>query len=270
MRGRSLALIGGMMRIGMFLGPIAGGFIGKLLGMHTVFLSMAFLTIISFLIVLFIRGEASVHIEQKASHEIHFARRLWLVLKENRSVFIRTGIPVIILQILRTARLILFPLWGEAIGLDLAQIGLIVGISSAIDLIVFYPMGSIMDRFGRKWTAVPCISLLSVGILFIPLAGNFIELLLVGVLAGIGNGFGSGIVLTLGADLSPEKDTGHFLGLWRLICDIGTTGGPGIVGGVSEILGLAAAPVSIAIPGFLGALMMAIWAKETLVRKASD
>ena len=33
--------------------------------------------------------------------------------------------------------------------------------------------------------------------------------------------------MTLGADYSPVAGRAHFLGLWRLMSDIGSTGGPG-------------------------------------------
>ena len=42
---------------------------------------------------------------------------------------------------------------------------------------------------------------------------------------GFGNGIGSGMIMTLGADYSPIAGRAHFLGLWRLIVDIGSTGG---------------------------------------------
>ena len=56
-----------------------------------------------------------------------------------------------------------------------------------------------------------------------------LTLLAAAILTGIGNGFGSGIMMTLGADLAPKGSIGEFLGLWRLIGDIGSTGGPLVV-----------------------------------------
>ena len=46
------------------------------------------------------------------------------------------------------------------------------------------------------------------------------------MLAGIGNGLGSGIVLTLGADLAPADERSRFLGVWRLVGDCGVLAGP--------------------------------------------
>ena len=42
------------------------------------------------------------------------------------------------------------PLWADHIGLDAALVAVIFGISSAMDMVLFYPAGSASDRFGRK------------------------------------------------------------------------------------------------------------------------
>jgi len=60
------------------------------------------------------------------------------------------GLAVMALQVLRECRLSSCPLGG----LDRsrrAQIGLTVGLSSLVDAGVFYPVGYVMDRWGRKW-----------------------------------------------------------------------------------------------------------------------
>ena len=43
---------------------------------------------------------------------------------------------------------------------------------------------------------------------------------------GFGNGIGSGIVMRLGADSAPHDDRTRFLGIWRMLVDLGASGGP--------------------------------------------
>ncbi|WP_343394762.1 hypothetical protein [Candidatus Amarobacter glycogenicus] len=62
-----------------------------------------------------------------------------------------------------------------------------------------------------------------------PLSSGFASLVVVGLLIGFGNGLGSGIVMTLGADFSPEIGRAQFLGAWRVCGDLGTAGGPLVV-----------------------------------------
>ena len=83
-----------------------------------------------------------------------------------------------------------------------------------------------MDRFGRKWSAVPSMLMLTASMVLIPLTDTFEALMVVGLFSGFANGLGSGIGMTLGADLSPPESRGEFLGVWRFVTDIGTMAGP--------------------------------------------
>jgi MFS family permease len=160
------------------------------------------------------------------------------------------------IQVLRSSRQAVIPLWGDNAGLDAAQVGVIFGLSSAIDMTVFYPVGIAMDRWGRKWTAIPCLLIMSAGMLMIPLTDGFAGLLTAGLVTGFGNGLGSGINMTLGADFSPAIARGEFLGVWRLIGDLGTAGGPLLVSGVTVAASLGMASVATGGIGIAGAVIM--------------
>jgi MFS family permease len=167
-------------------------------------------------------------------------------------------------QVLRSARQAIIPLWGDAIGLNASQISLIFSASSAVEMLVFYPVGKLMDRKGRKWAAIPCLVLLSLGMALVPLTSTFTQLLLLGLFMGFANGLGSGINMTLGSDLSPALGRSQFLGMWRLITDLGTAGGPLLVAVVTALASLGAAPVVIGGVGIAGAVVMWRAVPETL------
>ena len=93
---------------------------------------------------------------------------------------------------------------------------------------------------------------------------HFVPLLLVCILIGLGNGLGSGINMTLGADFAKGTDTGVFLGLWRLVTDIGVAGAPLIVGAVAGIVALGPAALVVAGFGFAGAIYHGLFVEETL------
>jgi len=82
-------------------------------------------------------------------------------------------------------------------------------------------------------------------------------------LIGLGNGLGSGTMMTLGADLAPPGATGEFLGLWRLVGDVGGVGGPLAVGVVADELGLDGSAVVIAGLGLAATLTLAFLVRET-------
>jgi MFS family permease len=91
-----------------------------------------------------------------------------------------------------------------------------------------------------------------------PFTHAVVTLTLTAMIMGFGNGIGSGIVMTLSADVSPEIGRPTFLGLWRELADAGTGIGPLILAGVTALAGLA---IGITASGFVGfAAAAALWA----------
>ena len=262
-RGRALSLVGGVTRVGFFLGPIIGGALGKAGGLETVFFAQAAVVCAAALLVATRlprarAGDAGTPERPRVSLRS-------VVLAGRRSLLV-AGSVAITLVLIRHGRQFLIPVWGSSIGLDPLQIGLIFGFASAIDMVMFYPVGMVMDRWGRKWVIVPSLLVLSASLMLMPLTGTFGSFLLVGLLSGFGNGLGSGAVMTLGADLSPRDAAGEFLGVWRLVGDVGAVAAPAVVGGLAAVLTLGAAAVSTGGIGLLGGVIMILLVRETLTR----
>ena len=87
------------------------------------------------------------------------------------------------------------------------------------------------------------------------------------MIAGVGNGLGSGINMTLGADFAPPSERGEFLGVWRLMSDVGAFAGPLFMGYMANLFVLATAFSMTASIGIVGVLIMLFTVKETLVKK---
>jgi MFS family permease len=79
---------------------------------------------------------------------------------------------------------------------------------------------------------------------------------------GFGNGIGSGIVMTLAADISPEAGRPTFLGLWRELADAGSGVGPVILSAVTAVAGLASGIVVSGSVGLAAAAALWTWAPE--------
>ncbi len=252
-RGRVLSLLGGSNRVGNFVGPFVGGFGAAWLGSEAAFYIQAALALVAAAAMfIFVREPERVsEVHTEAAH-----KRLVGVVRDHGRVFATAGLATVAIQVLRASRQAVIPLWGDNAGLDAAQVGVIFGLSSAIDMTAFYPVGIAMDRWGRKWTAIPCLLIMSAGMLMIPLTDSFAGLLTAGLVTGFGNGLGSGINMTLGADFSPAVARGEFLGVWRLIGDLGTAGGPLLVSGVTVAASLGAASVVTGGIGLAGAAIM--------------
>jgi MFS family permease len=262
-RGRVIALLAGVDRVAIFISPIVGGLLAQAFGLQAPFLLQAAAGACAVVLIWFVVRD-NVVVPLQSGHRAY--RRIGGTISRNRHSFLTWGLAVIALQVIRGGRQILIPLWGDEIGLDVAAIGLVVGLSGGIDMLLFYPVGYVMDHFGRKWTAVPSLIVLSVSVAMIPLARSFEVLLLVGILTGFGNGLGTGIVMTLGADLSPSIGRAEFLGVWRLVGDVGTAGGPFVIAAIAQALTLGAASLVVACVGLAGAAYLAVAARETLTR----
>ena len=95
------------------------------------------------------------------------------------------------------------------------MIGGIYSLSSALDMSLFYPVGLVMDRWGRKWMSVPSMALFAFALLLFPLVTGFYTLLGIALLLGLANGLSAGLyvgtssfaLFKVGVDLTPLGDT---------------------------------------------------------------
>lgn len=263
-RGRVMSILGGSSRVGNFVGPLLGGLAVAGFGLAAAFYLQALFGFAA-LISLAFRTPALDH--PPAPPE-GMARAFFSHFGQHRQLITTVAVVSIAIQLIRAARDVFLPLWGNEIGLTASQISFVYGASSAFELILFYPAGMVMDRFGRKWTGVPCLLVLSLGLALMPLTDDFVSMMLVGLLIGFGNGLGSGIQMTLGSDVAPPGRKASFLGVWRLTTDGGAAAGPLLVAVTTSLLGLALAAPVIATIGLAGAGVLAFMVPETLGKES--
>src|SRR5215468_4735164 len=109
------------------------------------------------------------------------------------------------------------------------------------------------------------MALYTSGLALLPLASCFYSLVAVALLLGFANGIGTGVVMIIGADLARASlQQGQFLGLWRLIGDLGISLAPLLAGVLVDAAGLAAASLAVAGLGLAGSLVMVFLVAETL------
>jgi MFS family permease len=73
------------------------------------------------------------------------------------------------------------------------------------------------------------------------------------IFLSLANGIGSGILMTLGADLADKRDPAPFLGAWRFTGGIGSAGAPLAIAGITAVVSLPIAAATMGVLGFLGA-----------------
>ncbi|WP_180536030.1 MFS transporter [Micrococcus luteus] len=258
-RARAMSTLGGTVRIGTFLGPFLGAAAQAPLGLDGAFAAAAAAMAVGALLCLRIRDLPVPASGPAAGEEPGLAGRPRLldVARARRGALLTAGFGVVAVSAARAARNAVIPLWATHLGLDAATASLVFGLAGAADLLLFYPSGRLMDRFGRRAVAVPCLTLLGAGFLAISLTREPTAFAAAAVLLGIGNGFGAGIVMTLGADHSPPNARAQFLGLWRSMSDAGMLAGPLLLSGVTAAAGLAVGVGSLAVVCGVGAVVFA-------------
>lgn len=251
-RARAMSLLGGSMRLGALVGPLLGALLIHLFGVRSVFALAVGAALASALIVTRMpdfgrvtRGVAPLSVRS--------------VLWEHRRTLLTLGVAVIIIGASRSVRTGLLPLWADHIHISASVVSLLFAVAATIDIALTLPGGWLLDTRGRQVVAIPVVLAVGVGCLLLPLTDSALGVGLVMAIIAAGNGLGSGIVMTLGADAAPQEGRAQFLGGWRLCGDIGNTGGPLLVSAVAAIAPLAAAPVVIGALALLGAIWVGHW-----------
>ena len=255
-RARAMSLLGGTFRIGVLVGPLIGALLISLTDLRSVFLLASATSAVASLLALVMPdlGAESRLAQREAGHV-----SVRSVLLAHRQTLLTLGVAVIVIGASRSIRASLLPLWADGIGLSASTTSLIFAMAALIDVLFFYPGGWLMDRRGRAVVAVPVVLTVAIACFLLPLTSAAAGVAAVMVLIAVGNGLGSGIVMTLGADSAPEVGRPQFLGGWRLCGDIGNSGGPLLVSAVAAVAPLAAACLVIGVLGLLGTGWVGYW-----------
>jgi MFS family permease len=113
-----------------------------------------------------------------------------------------------------------------------------------------------MDRYGRRFIAVPSLLIIALSYFLLPLAHDVWTIGAVAVIMGIGNGFGNGVIMTLGADVAPAATRAEFLAAWRLTHDFGMFLGPLAAGAAATVVALGVAVAALGVVSVTGAGVM--------------
>ena len=256
MRARAFSTLAGSMRIGVFIGPFAGAALMHFVGLQGAYwvalLAMAGVGVIA-LTLPDLRSSTSPDAAPTATPTI------MAVVRSHAGVFLTLGIGVVLVSAIRASRQVVIPLWADHLGFAPAVASLIYGLAAAIDMAVFYPAGKVMDQRGRLWVAVPSTLLMGLSLMLMSFTSSLATFLIAAMIVGLGNGIGSGIVMTLGADASPRSGRAEFLGIWRMLSDIGASGGPVLLSAITAMASLAAGMLTIGSLGLLAAAVFWRW-----------
>lgn len=260
-RARALSTLGGTFRFGFFIGPLISAAVIHATGTtQSVFLVFIVGCLGAAGLLFVLRDPTETLAAKRTVGETLVADEshgLFSTIRSHWGTLVRMGTGAALVGALRASRQVILPLWAVSIGIADSQTALIIGVAGAVDFGLFYVSGQIMDRFGRLWSAVPSMVGLAAGHLALafthdaPTAmGWFIAAALTLSLA---NGIGSGILMTLGADLAPPRNPAPFLGAWRFTGDVGSAAAPLAISAITAAASIAVASGVMGVLGLIGA-----------------
>jgi MFS family permease len=269
-RAVALSTLGGSHRIGLFFGPFVGAAAIHLSSMHVAYQSAmraAYLVAVAAalaaaLTLAAVRDLPAYDPARTAAPASPVASRrqpLRTIAIAHRQVLLTLGFGVLAVGAARSARQTVIPLWAAHIGLNATTTSLVFGVATAVDMALFYPAGRIMDQYGRVAIAVPSMLILGGATALLPLTHGTVSLALGAIAMSFGNGLGSGIIMTLGADVAPADARVGFLSIWRTMSDAGTAVGPLVVAALAAVWTLAAGIVAIGSIGLVAAFALWRW-----------
>lgn len=214
-RGRALAILGGTFRGGGFVGPLLGAGVVELWGISSVYWLPVIFSLLAGAVLLTTKSENFTDTPPNKGYSIFY------IAKREGHKLRTLGLAATTLAIARTARTIGLPLWALYINLPVATAALYIGVAGALDFALFYSSGALVDRFGRRWAAVPTLIGMALSLFALTFAQDSTGFLIVALALSLSNALGSGLVMVIGADLAPKDARNEFLAFYRLMIDGG-------------------------------------------------
>lgn len=249
-RARASSTLGGMFRAGGLLGPFIAAALLVLGDFKFIYWGAALLCAIAGFVLFFAKTDEAADESNKASFSTwHITKREWKKLST-------LGVASAILAIVRTARIVGLPLWALYLKIDPATTSLLIGGAAVLDFALFYASGQVMDKWGRRAAAVPTLTLMGITMFLLPFTTDATGLLWVALAMSLANGLGSGLIMTIGADLAPADARGEFLGAFRFLVDMAVALTAPVLAISSATIGLGYGFFFFGVASLIGAWIM--------------
>jgi MFS family permease len=151
--------------------------------------------------------------------------------------------------------------YGKQFGVTQSSLGWLTATFSVVQFFSTPLLGSLSDRFGRKWLLVACLVGTAASFAMFGLAGSLLMLFLARVLDGLTGGDIS-IAQAIITDISSPETRSKYFGILGSAFGLGSVIGPG-VGGLLSSFGMTVPFFVAAGLSLTGALLSAFFLKET-------
>ncbi len=270
-RGKQITWMTALNRVGDLGGPAFGGFLAAMFDVRIPFVVygvIVFLAIVpSFFLVKETKPAATDHTKEGSATKSDWGVVLAALLTTQVMAFLVAQFCANVARMgFQGGTIILYAAYAYEVGPQ--QLGLMASAAGLLSLPIVFSTGPIMDRFGRKKVMVPGFFL--VGLMAFGLAATtvgpapFPIFVAVYTLQLTAQSITGGTMQVLGSDLAPPTARGRFFAVWRMIANLASTVGPGMVAVLSDVASYAVAFGIIGVMGIAVSLLLAVVVRETV------
>jgi DHA1 family multidrug resistance protein-like MFS transporter len=269
-RGRTMGIYMGVFLFAVGIGPVPGGYLATEFGLTAPFVANAVLASAVALLAWF-RVPETRDLQVDTSGQRPAPVTLLGQLQMLRSIPALGLISVVSFAVFfcRTGALFnVVPIDAERrLGLGPAQIGIALGMVSIIGLLLAYPSGALVDRFGRKVVISPSTFLTGAALILFAIVPTWEWFLGASVVWAMSSGISGAAQGAYAADVAPAGRVATALGTYRMVGEAGYVAGPLTLGFLSDLGSPQLAFVFAALLVAGAGLLFALLAPETLTTR---
>lgn len=272
-RGRLMSIYQGTFLFAVGLGPLPGGFLAEYFSLATPFFMYSILgavvAILAWSRIPETRGrDAAGGILTSSGVPLSKQLRLFtaqigfvlVAIVSFTAFFARTGALFNLIPTLADTKL----------GLTPGQIGIGLALISIVGLVLAYPSGMLVDRFGRKSVIVPSTMISGLSMVMFALAPNFLWFILSCSAWAVSIGISGPAPAAYAADSAPPGMNASAMGMYRMLADAGYVAGPLMLGFAADILSTETALYITAGMVIASGILFAVLAPETYRRERNS
>ncbi len=248
--------------LGMGSGPVLGGILKDVFGFSAVFYTMAIMTGVAFLIVLLFLPDKHFHNGKRGEREnVWEDRNLFRIFLRSEYLknlfFLR-----IVVSLGRGGLLAFLPIFAARIGITPSQVGVIISFNIFLTAFLQRFFGKLLDKYSRGLIIIGGIVLSAVALFFVPVAENFVQLLLLSVLMGVGGAMLIPAVTMMVVPAGRKFGMGVMMGLFSSAISLSMILAPLLSGMVMDTFGIKAVFYTGGIVTFTGGMVFYMFEKK--------
>ena len=264
-RGRTLAIYQGVFLFAVGVGPVPGGLLAERFGLVAPFLVYAVAGGIAGLLAWFSIPETRGRGGVDAAELVTPAFLAQVRLLTGRVGFALVSLVSFVTAFARTGALfnVIPVLAHDRLGLSAEQIGLGLGLASLVGLVLIYPSGVLVDRYGRKIVIMPATLVSGVSLVLFLVMPGYAWFLAGCVVWSVATGVSGAAPAAYAADTAPPGMNAAAMSAYRMLADLGYVIGPLALGAITDAFGAGVALATATVLLVAAAALFAAYAPET-------